>query len=201
MTKSRLSFVSGFCFWPRTAVAQQPAPVAYFELTAIKPGMEAQFEATLKRHWAWHTAQGEKSSYFVWTVESGENLGRYRVASLGHTWQEVDDSNLAVAGTPGSDANPEPLKTSSQANDYLFRPDLISGEMPASPRALSTFVQILVKPEGLREFENALKGWYGELYGNHPATKLSVPCYELASGGEWPMFYPHGGPSQLGSIR
>src|SRR5215468_10598927 len=98
MTKSRLSFFLRLLLLAGTAVAQQPAPVAYFELTAIKPGMEAQFEATLKRHWAWHTAQGETWSYFVWTVESGENIGRYRVASFGHTWQEVDDSNRAVAG-------------------------------------------------------------------------------------------------------
>ena len=51
MTKSRLSFFLRLLLLAGTAVAQQPAPVAYFEWTAIKPGMEAQFEATLKRHW------------------------------------------------------------------------------------------------------------------------------------------------------
>jgi hypothetical protein len=171
-----------------TAAAQQSSPVAYFELTAIRPGMEDQFEATLKRHWAWHAVQGENWSYFVWTIESGENLGRYRVASFGHTWQEVDDSSLAVAGTPGSDADPEPLKASTQASYFLFRSDLSSGDMPTAPASLSTFVQISVRPEALREFENALKGFYASLQESHQPTKLSVRCYELVSGGDWPLF-------------
>jgi hypothetical protein len=61
----RVMVVFVVALWAGRAVGQQSGNIAYFELLHIKAGMEHQFEATLKRHWEWHTQRGETWSYFV----------------------------------------------------------------------------------------------------------------------------------------
>ena len=188
MPTIRVMVVFVVALWTGRAVAQQSGDIAYFELLHIKPGMEAQFEATLKRHWEWHTKRGETWSYSVWTVESGENGGAYRVASFGHTWKEVDTSNTAVAATPDPGTDTDPFKSSSESSYYVFRPDLSTVAGSPQPASLASFLQVAVKPEAVREFENGLKKIYEALKSNNHGSANAIRCYELATGGDWPQF-------------
>ena len=113
--------------------AQQAAHVAYFEQVRIKPGEVEKYETTLKRHWTWHEKQGETWSYFVWSVDTGKNEGAYQVASFGHSWKEVDESNALVAGTPGPEEDPEPYEQAVEESYYRYRPDLSIGSPMQQP--------------------------------------------------------------------
>ena len=139
------------------AGAQRAADVTYIEMLRVKPGSEQQFETTLKRHWGWHEKMGEKWTYFVWSVDSGKNEGAYQITSFGHTWKEVDESNALVAGTPGSEENPEPYHQSMEESYYRYRPDLSTADAVTTPLPVASVTQILLKPEVVHDFEIALR--------------------------------------------
>ena len=168
--------------------AQQTARVAYFEQVRIKPGEVEKYEKTLKRHWAWHQRQGETWSYFVWSTDTGKNEGAYQVASFGHSWKEVDESNALVAGTPGPDENPEPYQQAVEESYYIYRPDLSIGSPMKEPLPLASVTRILVKPEALHDFDGAVQQIKRVLSASGRAVSLSAQWYELVAGGDRPQF-------------
>jgi hypothetical protein len=168
--------------------AQQAAQVAYFEQVHIKSGEVEKYETTLKRHWTWHEKQGETWSYFVWSVDTGKNEGAYQVASLGHSWKEVDESNALVAGTPGPEEDPEPYEQAVEESYYRYRPDLSIGSPTQQPLPVASVSRILVKPEAVQAFEVALQQIKRVLPTADRSVSLSSQWYELVTGGDRPQF-------------
>ena len=164
------------------------ADVAYFEAVRIKPGEVEKYENALKRHWAWHEKRGETWNYFVWTVDSGKNEGAYQVASFGHTWKDVDESNVLVAGTPDGDADPEPYQQNTEESYFRHRQDLSIGHLPKRPSPVASVTRILLKPEAVQDFEAALQQTKKEVSGAGGSAALSAQWYELTTGGDRPQF-------------
>lgn len=188
--KMRLAILS-VCmglFWSTCVQAQHArSEVADIEVVNIKPGMTEQFEATQKRHWEWHKRQGDKWSWFVWTVESGKNEGAYVIASFGHTWDESERENEITSGRPEPDADSDRFRVSSEESYYRFRPDLSVGSELSMPLGFMSCSHVIVEPQKLNEFENALKKIKAETPPNakqRPASRW----YELVTGGDWPQF-------------
>jgi hypothetical protein len=178
------------CFVPSGWAQQRAdaADVAYFEMVRFKPGDNEKFETTMKRHWAWHEKRGETWNYFVWTVDTGKNEGAYQLASFGHTWKEVDESNALVAGTPGSGEDPEPYQQIVQESYYRFRPDLSTGSPAKQPLPVTSVTQILLRPEAVQDFEVALQRIKKALPNTDGAPIPSTQWYELVTGGDQPQF-------------
>jgi len=168
--------------------AQQAAHVAYFEQVRIKPGEVEKYETTLKRHWTWHEKQGETWSYFVWLVDTGKNEGAYQIASFGHSWKEVDESNALVAGTPGPEEDPEPYEQAVEESYYRYRPDLSIGSPMQQPLPVASVSRILVKPEAVQDFEVALQRIKRVLPTADRSVSMSAQWYELVTGGDCPQF-------------
>ena len=164
--------------------AQEATDVAYFEMVRIKPGNQEQFETTLKRHWGWHEKMGETWTYFVWSVDSGQNEGAYQIASFGHTWKEVDESNALVAGTPGPGEDTEPYHQAIQESYYLYRPDLSTASPVKQRLRVASVTQILLRPEAVHDFEVALR----QMASVERPYAVSALWYELVTGGERPQF-------------
>lgn len=163
------------------------ADVAYVHTVLVKPGESEKFEATLRRHWGWHEKQGETWSYLVWTVDTGKNVGAYQIASFGHTWKEVDESNSLVAGTPPPEEDPEPYQQTGQESYYRYRPDLSVGSTVKQPSPVASVTRILLKPEAVQDFEVALQRTKSALRGTDGAA-FSVQWFELVTGGDRPQF-------------
>jgi hypothetical protein len=75
---------------PAAMAQQQPGPIAVIYSGKAKPGSEAQFEAALKEHFAWHRQQGDRWTWVTWQYASGERLGQYIVRSGNHNWADFD---------------------------------------------------------------------------------------------------------------
>jgi len=167
---------------------QQKGDIAYLEIVHVKPGTEEQFEATLKRHWGWHTKMGEQWSYLVWTIDSGKNEGAYQISSFGHTWDEVDASNSLLVGTPAPEENPEPFHLSVQESYYRYRADLSAASPITEPLPVATVTHILVKPGAVPAFEKALQEINQTVLKSGHPLEVQSRWYELVTGGEWPQF-------------
>lgn len=161
--------------------------VADIEVVHIKPGMAELFETTQKRHWEWHKRQGDRWSWFVWSVESGKNEGAYVIASFGHTWDDSERENEVTAGKPEPEADSDRFRLGSEESYYRFRPDLSSGLELYAPQAFMSYSHVIVKLEKLSDFENALKKIKSESTPNSRNRPVSR-WYELVTGGDWPQF-------------
>lgn len=169
-------------------VAQERGPLADIEIVRVKPGLEEKFEAVQKIHWQWHKRQGDKWSWFVWTIESGDNIGAYVVASFGRSWTELDREFEILAPTPNPEADTGPFHQSVQEGYYIFRNDLDSSVDMTNPSPFASFTKVIVKADSVADFEAGLKNVHtlatslglGEVAGGR--------WYELKNGGDWPQF-------------
>jgi hypothetical protein len=183
----RLSALVALLVFASSAWAQSAADIAFIELVRVKADHEEQFEATLKRHWGWHTKQGEKWTYFVWTVDTGKDDGAYQITSFGHTWHEADESNAQVAATPGPGEDIGPHEQSTQESYYRYRSDLSISPPVQTPLAVASVSQVLVKPEGIHDFEVAQHRIKEAIQKAN--ARSSFGCwYELVIGGDRPQF-------------
>jgi len=170
-----------------SACAQSAAEIAFIEQVYVKAGHEQQFEATLKRHWGWHTKQGEKWTYFVWMVDTGKDDGSYRISSFGHTWNEADESNALVAATPGPGEDIGPYEQSSHESYYRYRSDLSIPPPVQKPSDVASVTQVLLKPEAMHDFEVVLRGVKEAAQHTNPQGHFGC-WYELVLGGDRPQF-------------
>ena len=174
------------CCVALSQTVQRTADVAYLETVCVKPGNNVKFENTLKRHWRWHEKQGETWSYLVWTVDSGENEGAYKILSLGHTWKEVDESNALVAATPPPEDDPGPDHETARESYYRYRPELSIASPTKQRLPLASVTYMFVKPEAVQEFVIALQ----RITKSFPdgLSKQPAQWYELVTGGGKPQF-------------
>jgi hypothetical protein len=136
------------------AVAQSSADIAYFHVNRVKPSMTVQYETARKRHWVWHQKMGDTWSFHVWQIVSGEASGTYMLASFGHTWKEVDESDQRVGGEEDDPAaKVEPFLDSEPESYYRYLPDLsLAPNGDSSPSAKLAVTRLVLHPEQMETF-------------------------------------------------
>jgi len=169
-------------------LAQQPGPLADIEILRVKPGTDDQFQAAQKKHWEWHKRQGDSWPWFVWTVESGSNMGAYVVASFAHPWQEIDRENTILAGKPEPEGDTDPFHDSVQESFWVYRPDLSCGGDIAEPAPVASLTRYLLRPGSASDFEAGLKRLKETTKKCAEPPANASRWYELVTGGEKPQF-------------
>ncbi|HVJ08853.1 MAG TPA: hypothetical protein VM554_10740 [Acidisarcina sp.] len=163
-------------------------PVSEVNLVTPKPGMAAQFEAGRKAHSAFHAAQKDTWSIYVWQVLTGERAGSYVMVSPGHHWSDFD-AREAFNKLDQADVakNILPYAASSSRSYFAYREDLSRSKPPATPPMLHTNTYYSVNPEHFNDFIDAVKKINAALEKTNYPTKPSR-WYSLANGGEVPAF-------------
>jgi hypothetical protein len=172
-----------------SALAQSsPQMVSEVNIVMPKVGMTQQFEAGRKAHSAFHAAQKDTWSIYVWEITSGERTGAYLMASPGHNWKDFDSrEDFNKLDRPDVAKNMNPSSGESSTAYYIYRDDLSLTKVPATLAKMRTTATYTVVPEHLNDFTDAIKKI------NAAIQKTSYPAkpsrwYQLASGGSTPTF-------------
>jgi hypothetical protein len=171
-----------------SAMAQKTEEVAYFHLNRVKSGTVAQYETTRKQHWLWHKRLGDKWSYYVWQIVSGEATGAYVISSFGHTWKEVDESDQLLAGDEDPGGNVEPYLSSESESYYRYRSDLSLAPKEFLPPAKLAVTRVMLKPESVNDFLAGIKKVNAAIRKTHYPIAGATRWFQLVSGGESPQF-------------
>jgi hypothetical protein len=177
-------------FWCASVLAQTTGPqlVSEVNLATPKPGMQAQFEEGRKRHSAFHAAQKDTWSIYVWEILTGERSGTYMMASPGHSWKDLDAREaFDKIDQPDVAKNLQPSMGAAQRMYYVYRDDLSLTKPPATPAKLRVATSYWIAPDHINDFIDAVKKV------NEAIKKTNYPAkpsrwYSLASGGEVPQF-------------
>ena len=182
-------FVCTLLFLSASVLAQSsPQVVSEVHVTSAKPGMTAQWEAGRKAHSAFHAAQKDTWSVYIWEFVSGERTGSYMMASPGHNWKDFDAREaFNKLDAPDVAKNMEPSSGGTVTSYYVFRDDLSQTKPPATPSKMRTTATYTLIPEHLNDFIDAVKKI------NTAVLKTSYPVkpsrwYNLANGGDAPTF-------------
>jgi hypothetical protein len=172
------------CLWAQSS----PQVVSEVNIAMPKAGMTNQFEAGRKQHSAFHAAQKDTWSIFVWEFVSGERTGSYMSASPGHSWKDFDAreafnklDSADVAKTMG------PATAGGGTAYYVYRDDLSQTKPPATPAKMRTTATYSVIPEHLNDFTDAIKKINAAIQKTNYPLKPSR-WYSLANGGSVPTF-------------
>ena len=176
-------------FLATLALAQSsPEVVSEVYVTTVKAGMTAQWEAGRKEHSAFHAAQKDTWSVFVWEILTGERSGAYMMASPGHNWKDFDAREAFnkmdypnVAKTIG------PYTAESPRAYYVYRDDLSLTKPPSTPAKMRTTAIYNVVPEHVNDFLDAIKKINAAIQKTNYPVKPSR-WYQLANGGEVPTY-------------
>lgn len=181
-------FVAFLCLSFSALAQSSPQMVSQVNVMMPKPGMTQQWEAGRKAHSAFHAAQKDAWSVYVWEITSGERSGAYMSASPGHNWKDFDGRE-AFDKLDGPDVakNLAPSSASATTAYYVYRDDLSLTKPPATPAKMRTMATYTVIPEHLNEFTEAIKKVNGAIQKTNYPVKPSR-WYQLASGGSVPTF-------------
>jgi hypothetical protein len=185
----RFPVLFGLVLWCASAWAQTGSQVvSEVNLATPKPGMQSQFEEGRKRHSAFHAAQKDTWSIYVWEITTGDRTGSFMMASPGHNWKDLD-AREAYNKIDLSDVtkNLTPYTSAGGTSYYVWRDDLSLTKPIFPPAKMRTSVYYSVIPEHLNDFTDAIKKI------NEAVRKASYPAkpsrwYQLANGGEVPAF-------------
>jgi hypothetical protein len=172
-----------------SALAQSsPQIVSEVNVATPKVGMTQQWEAGRKAHSAFHAAQKDTWSVFVWEITTGERSGSYMMASPGHNWKDFD-AREAFNKLDGPDVakNMGPTTESTMTAYYVYRDDLSLTKPPATPVMMRTTAIYTVIPEHLNDFTDAIKKINAAIQKTNYPMKPSR-WYQLANGGAVPTF-------------
>ncbi len=175
--------------WCASSYAQTgPQVVSEVNVATPKPGMQSQFEEGRKRHSAFHAAQKDTWSIYVWEVRTGDRSGAYIMASPGHNWKELDAREaFNKLDLPDVEKNLNPYATAGGTSYYVLREDLSLTKPTFPPAKMRTSSYYSVIPEHLNDFTDAIKKI------NDAIRKTNYPAkpsrwYQLVNGGEVPTF-------------
>lgn len=183
-------FCGAICLSAAMFAQSTPQPqrlISEVNIATPKPGMTAQFEAGRKAHSAFHAAQKDTWSVFVWEITTGERTGSYLMASPGHHWADFDArADFIKLDEVDVAKNLAPYATTTTSY-FAYRDDLSLSKPPATPSAMRTAIYYSVIPEHLGDFIDAMKKI------NAASQKLNDPTrpsriYALANGGNAPQF-------------
>jgi hypothetical protein len=190
----------------RPSRANQNTVARFFSVTP-KGGQAQQLEEGIKKHIAFHRANGDQSDWYVWMVETGPGLGSYLVGTLGHQWKDFEGMELGPKDGADIQANITPYVEHVSSSIWTFRSDI--SPAPEEKGAPAKFLQVeefFLHPEGAQDFENtvrqitqAMNKVAAQQHGGKPPM-----LYQLEEGGEgprialvfshenWADFTPHG---------
>jgi hypothetical protein len=184
------------------AMAQQPGKLAEIHFNRVKAGMTDQYEAGRKKHMAWHKAQNDAWSWYVWQVITGEFTGSYVVGTFGHDWKDLDArATFNVADGADAQANMGSSLAREEETYYIYRDDLSLSPQSSTPTPLISVTHFILNPDGTNDFITAVK------QVNEGIKKTTYPLsgasrwYQLASGGESPHFVLVGDHANWGSFQ
>ncbi len=187
MRKSALFFAL-LCLSISALAQSSPQVVSQVSIAMPKPGMGTQFEAGRKEHSAFHAAQKDTWSIYVWEFISGERTGAYMMASPGHNWKDFDTrEEFNKLDIPNIATTYGAVTESTASAYYVFRDDLSQTKPPAVPAKMRTTSTYVVIPEHVNDFTDAIKKINAAIKKTNYPVKPSR-WYSLANGGETPTF-------------
>ncbi|HET6982024.1 MAG TPA: hypothetical protein VFI53_07780 [Myxococcaceae bacterium] len=177
------------------ALGQPAGDVAVINTHTPKPGATAKYETARKNHMAWHKAQKDTWTWNTWEVVSGEGSGTYYTASFAHAWKDFDtQEKFEKADTADFDKNIGPTLGRSFTSYYLRRGDLSLTPPSATPPTPYSFLTFfLLKPEGVNDFQEAVKKINEGIKKTNWKQQGPSSWYQLVNGGEGPMYVLAGG--------
>lgn len=195
----------GFCLLLMVLLAVVPAAVAQeeaeqggepgdmggtaAEVVFVTPtaGMEADFEAGVKRHMAWVAEQGGTDTWYGWQIVTGDNTGSYYFGTFGHEWADFDDPDVdRQAASANIAENIDPYVAHLRVSYLSMRPDLsrLSDEM-TGPSPMAELVHWKVKLGHTDDLAHVL------MKIREAAEESDWPghweVYDLRNGGHGPM--------------
>ena len=167
------------------AQAQPPSSVCEIHVNKVKPGATAQYEQARAKHMAWHKSQNDSWSWVVWEITTGENTGNYLVGTCGHAWKDFDTrEKFNVADSANANTTMGPYLATETMAYYVLRPDLSTAQ-PGPPPPYLSVITFHLKPEGVNDFEDAVKKIIDAIKKTNTPVSPS-DWYSLANGGRGP---------------
>jgi hypothetical protein len=181
-------FCTLLCVSASVLAQSGPRIVSEVNISTPKPGMTAQWEAGRKAHSAFHAAQKDTWTIYVWEIMTGDRSGSYLMASPGHHWSDFDAREaFNKLDQPDVAKNLLPYSSSNSTSYYVLRDELSMSKPPATPAKMRTNTYYTVIPEHLNDFTDAVKKINAaELKTNYPVKPSR--WYSLANGGQVPTF-------------
>lgn len=175
---------------PGLASAQTPPPDSVTEVLRQKarPGTVQDYEASRKKHMAWHKAQNDPWAWEVFEVMTGPDTGAYLISSGGHQWKEMEAwvAKMADADAADSRASMGEYIAGTQ-REYWTQLNAISRLPTSEERSpLITVTTYHVKPGSDAALRAAIAKVNAALdAGKYP---LRTIWYVLTSGGSSPTY-------------
>ena len=170
--------------------AQTAPPDSVTEVLRQKPrqGMVQEYEASRKKHMAWHKAQNDTWAWDVFEITTGPDTGGYLIASGNHQWKEMEEWDAKLGDADGADSRASMGATiDSTKRAYWTQLNSISRLPAANERQpLLTVTFYRVKPGS----DAALRAAIGKVNIALDAEKfpLHTVWYVLSNGGAGPTY-------------
>jgi hypothetical protein len=183
--------------------AQTPPPDSVTEVLRQKPrqGMVKEYEASRKKHMAWHKAQNDTWAWDVFEITTGPDTGGYLIASGNHQWKEMEEWDAKLGNADGADSAASMGATiDSTKRAYWTQLNAISRLPAANERApLLTVTLYHTKPGSDFAFRAAI----GQISSALEAEKYPIHTiwYVLSNGGAGPTYAvvaPRAGLGEMG---
>lgn len=161
-------------------------------------GHTAEYEQSVKAHVAWLREQRDKFAWQTWQVITGKDTGSYIVGTFGHPWEDFDErERFGSVADNRLDTSVANHVTSSFRSFYILRTDLSLSPEPKSPPKYEQLNIFEVRPEGAREFSQAIKkmntalqktGFTSESFLSPNSAGGHSRWYFMTNGGAGPQY-------------
>jgi len=175
---------------PAFASAQTLPPDSVSEVLRqkVRPGTVQDYEASRKKHMAWHKAQNDTWAWEVFEIMTGPETGSYLIASGGHQWKEMEAwvAKMADADAADSQASMGPYIAGTQ-REYWTQLNAISRMPKADVQyPLITITTYHVKPGS----DAVLRAAIARVNAALDAGKFPLPTVwsVLTNGGSSPTY-------------
>jgi hypothetical protein len=170
------------------SVLAQGAPGDIGLVYSVKPKLSGimQLDAAMQKHFAWHRANKDVFSWFVWQVISGENLGDFVVGTFGHHWKDFDD-HAAFDEKDDADFFPNvlPFVEKADLGYWTYLADASYSGKRTAPAAMAQVTHYYLKPDGFVQFMEAIREMRAAM--SKAGTPIELEWWRLISGGEGPQ--------------
>jgi hypothetical protein len=170
--------------------AQAPPPDSVTEVLRQKPrqGMVQEYEASRKKHMAWHKAQNDTWAWDVFEITTGPDTGGYIITSGNHQWKEMEQWDAKMGDADGADSRASMGATidSSQRSYWTQLNSISRLPAPDDREPLLTVTFYHTKPGS----DAALRAVIGQISAALESEKFPIHTiwYVLANGGAGPTY-------------
>lgn len=169
-------------------LAQGPSgPVVRVATWKVKAGMNAQFEAGLKKHNQLHRVKNDPTTLETWQIGSGQNTGQYiRVVALPN-WTAYDTPTIdEAADETDSAANVTAYLESEKVEWWQMLPAQSYGPMDAPTSAMDEILFFHLNMGHNQHFMHLISKVTEAAKKNN--WSVNFYWYALANGGEHPTY-------------